>query len=335
MQSLKASIIINNYNYARFLGAAIDSALSQTYANCEVIVVDDGSTDDSRRVIESYGQKVKPIYKTNGGQGSALNAGFAVSTGELIIFLDADDVLFPYAVETVVAKLQQGVALIRYPLEVINAAAEPSGTYVGGGASRIPSAMFGPFQVDSPGSAKAFPRQVLDRLMPVPEEDCAMGADAYLAALSSVLGEVVCVEESLGRYRIHANNNVAGVKGGLPEIRRSIVRDFSLFASLQKLTGSEIGSREKWLSRYPQHWVNRIASLRESPTDHPWDDRLFELIHKAISATWRQPFWNVRRKLVYSLWVVGYSISPKRIARALKEIEARGAGTLPGFLIGR
>ena len=87
------SIIINNYNYARFLRAAIDSALGQSYASIEVLVVDDGSTDQSRAIIDSYGDRVKSILKKNGGQASALNAGFAQCQGDIVIFLDADDVL--------------------------------------------------------------------------------------------------------------------------------------------------------------------------------------------------------------------------------------------------
>ncbi len=85
------SVIIDNYNYGRFLGAAIDSALNQTYPHIEVIVVDDGSTDDSRDVISLYGEQILPIFKDDGGQGSALNTGFKASGGEFIQFLDSDD----------------------------------------------------------------------------------------------------------------------------------------------------------------------------------------------------------------------------------------------------
>ena len=73
------SILINNYNYGYFLGAAIESALSQTYQNIEIIVVDDGSTDNSREIIAHYGNHIIPILKENGGQASAFNAGFAAS----------------------------------------------------------------------------------------------------------------------------------------------------------------------------------------------------------------------------------------------------------------
>ncbi|MDV3353321.1 glycosyltransferase [Leptothoe sp. LEGE 181152] len=96
------SILINNYNYGSFVNQAIDSALHQTYENIEVIVVDDGSQDDSQDVIRSYGDKVIAVLKDNGGQASALNAGFAKSNGEIICLLDADDLYLPNKVLDVV-----------------------------------------------------------------------------------------------------------------------------------------------------------------------------------------------------------------------------------------
>ena len=88
---LRVSIIINNYNYDRFLAQAIDSALNQTYPNIEVIVVDDGSTDSSRQIITSYGDAIKPVLQPNSKQGIAFNNGFNHSTSDIINFLDADD----------------------------------------------------------------------------------------------------------------------------------------------------------------------------------------------------------------------------------------------------
>jgi glycosyltransferase involved in cell wall biosynthesis len=96
------SILINNYNYGRFLTEAIDSALNQTYQNIEVIVVDDGSIDNSHEIIKTYGDKIIPIIKENGGQASAFNTGFAASRGEIICFLDSDDLFLPEKVEEIV-----------------------------------------------------------------------------------------------------------------------------------------------------------------------------------------------------------------------------------------
>src|SRR5262245_56536748 len=91
----RATIIINNYNYGRFLADAIDSALSQTYANTEVIVVDDGSTDNSREVAQRFCDRAVVMFKENCGQASAYNAGFAASQSDFVCFLDADDSLEP------------------------------------------------------------------------------------------------------------------------------------------------------------------------------------------------------------------------------------------------
>src|SRR5579885_728740 len=93
----RVSVLINNHNYGRFLGAAIDSVLAQGLPaeDLELIVVDDGSTDDSRAVIASYGARVKAVLQERGGQTSAVNAGFRASAGEIVFLLDADDVWRP------------------------------------------------------------------------------------------------------------------------------------------------------------------------------------------------------------------------------------------------
>src|SRR3712207_698742 len=96
------SIIITSYNYELYIKETINSALNQTYSNIEVIVVDDGSKDDSPNIIAEFGNQIIPILKINGGQASAFNAGFNTSKGEIVIFLDSDDVLLPTAIERVV-----------------------------------------------------------------------------------------------------------------------------------------------------------------------------------------------------------------------------------------
>jgi len=86
-------LLVSNYNYARYIGSSIQSALEQTYAKIELIICDDGSTDDSVRVIEEYEHKdprLRFIRKTNGGQASGSNAAFAASRGEIVALLDLD-----------------------------------------------------------------------------------------------------------------------------------------------------------------------------------------------------------------------------------------------------
>jgi glycosyltransferase involved in cell wall biosynthesis len=114
------SIVINNYNYDCFLSTAIDSALSQSYPNIEVVVVDDGSTDNSREVISSYGDRIIPVLKSNAGQASSYNEGFKASHGEIICFLDADDTFHPEKVEKIVDLFYQN-NLLGLPIIFFNA----------------------------------------------------------------------------------------------------------------------------------------------------------------------------------------------------------------------
>jgi len=100
------SVIIPNYNHARFIGDAIQSVLDQTYKNFEVIVVDDGSTDNSREVISQFGDKLQCIYQKNAGLSAARNTGIKASEGSLIGVLDADDMYEPVFLETLVGELQ-------------------------------------------------------------------------------------------------------------------------------------------------------------------------------------------------------------------------------------
>lgn len=100
------SIIIPTYNSARFLSDAINSALAQTYQNIEVIVVDDGSTDDTPNIVAEYKGRIAYVSQANGGTASARNAGIDASNGQYLVFLDADDRLLPHMVERLVGILE-------------------------------------------------------------------------------------------------------------------------------------------------------------------------------------------------------------------------------------
>lgn len=102
------TVVIPNYNYARYLGQAVDSALAQTYDNREVVVVDNSSTDGSLDVLRGYGDRVRWFQQENLGQSGSRNRGIQESRGELVAFLDADDVWLP-------DKLVRQVALFSDP----------------------------------------------------------------------------------------------------------------------------------------------------------------------------------------------------------------------------
>jgi glycosyltransferase involved in cell wall biosynthesis len=99
----KVSVIIPNYNNAQYVAGAIQSVLAQSFADYDIIVVDDGSTDNSRQVVHSFGDKVRHIYQQNKGLGGARNAAILASEAEFIGLLDADDEWSPNFLEKMVA----------------------------------------------------------------------------------------------------------------------------------------------------------------------------------------------------------------------------------------
>ncbi|GAB3046988.1 glycosyltransferase [Spirosoma pulveris] len=103
---LLVSIIIPCYNQGHFLAQAVESVLYQTWSSCEIIVVDDGSTDTTRQVASQFPQ-VQYVYQPNQGLSAARNTGLQLSQGEYLAFLDADDWLYPDGIEVNVRQLQQ------------------------------------------------------------------------------------------------------------------------------------------------------------------------------------------------------------------------------------
>jgi len=105
------SIVIPAYNHAGYLAEAIDSVLAQDYPNIELIVLDDGSTDETSDVLKRYGDAFRWETHTNMGQANTLNKGWNMARGEVLSYLSADDALFPDAVSRSLAFLQDDVVL--------------------------------------------------------------------------------------------------------------------------------------------------------------------------------------------------------------------------------
>lgn len=101
------SVIVPSYNRAHTLEVALRSALSQTYGNIEVIVVDDGSTDGTRSLVESLPSRVTYLYQENAGVSAARNRAMSAARGEYIAFLDSDDCWYPWKIEAQLAALRR------------------------------------------------------------------------------------------------------------------------------------------------------------------------------------------------------------------------------------
>jgi glycosyltransferase involved in cell wall biosynthesis len=210
------SILINNYNYGDYLAAAIDSALTQTYGHIEVIVVDDGSTDHSDRVLAEYADRVQVVQQPNGGQAAAFNRGFAASQGEIICLLDADDLFVPDKVAQVVAALEPNPELgwCFHPVtfwEVLTDIRRPSPSLgATAGIYDLRSSMrqgklTGHMPIGLVTSGLCFRRSLLAQLLPMPEV-IRITSDDYLkyAALALAAGYVLTAD--LATQRLHGNN---------------------------------------------------------------------------------------------------------------------------------
>ncbi|HEX8296567.1 MAG TPA: glycosyltransferase family 2 protein [Chthoniobacteraceae bacterium] len=209
---MKVSIIISSYNYGRFLAAAIDSALNQTYPDKEVIVVDDGSRDNSVEVMTSYGSRIQSLAKKNGGQGSAFNAGVKLSSGEVIVFLDSDDLLFPESIANMVPFFEDPeVVKVHWNLSVADENGKMDATVVrptlSEGDQREAVLRAGPDGYDwPPTSGNAWKRSFVDVAFPIPEKEFDTCPDIYLAALAPLYGQIRKIDEPQGFWRHHPFN---------------------------------------------------------------------------------------------------------------------------------
>ena len=299
------SIVICNHNYERYLAAAIESALRQTYAPLEVIVVDDGSTDASRAVLDRYLDRVRVIFKSNRGQPSAINAGFHESRGETICLLDADDVFEPEKVARLAEILERNpdAGWIFHELEYIN-----------GHGAHLPlrslpdradirailqrRRRYGRFaQIDlrdnfatgarlpysCPAfSALSFRRRTLDAILPMPE-DIARAGDEFPKFAALALFPGIHFGDALARQRIHGAN-AATFRGGRDDnatrflktayhlrhryqhIGPSMDRWFaSSFGRLLGAAGAEAALANEESRRYFRNYFGPLTWMRQGP----------------------------------------------------------------------
>jgi len=319
------SIVVNNYNYGRYLGRSIESALAQTYPRMEVVAVDDASTDGSREVIRRY-PRVVPVFKAeNGGQGSALNAGFLASHGDIVIFLDADDYLEPDAVAQVVAAWRPGTAKVQYRLAMVDGSGRtidlfPPRDMRFESGDVVPLLLRRGRYQTAVMSGNAFAREVLQHIFPIPEAEFRISADGYLVTLAPLFGPVLSIEEPLGVYRMHDQNAWARRESAAAErFRHSLLQDVNRYRALST-KAAELGLRppddpgmHDWL-----HLENRICSLCIDAAGHPLKpDRRASLGLRGFEESWRDGTLRWTRRVMLAAWFLLVGLLPRRAALAL------------------
>jgi glycosyltransferase involved in cell wall biosynthesis len=331
---LSVDVVIDNYNYARYLEKAVESALAQTHEHVNVIVVDDGSTDDSREILSRYGDVLELVFKPNGGQASALNAGFARSRGDIVLFVDADDVLLPHAAALVASAFAADVDVVKvqYRMEVIDEQGRPRGIVkphvhlpLLNGDVRRAELVF-PFDLPwLPTSGTAFRAEALRRLMPIPEEQYRICADSYLVHLASLLGPVASLDAPGAYYRVHGGNRhePQGAALDLRQVRQAITSSAATAHALEGLA-DDLGLERP----YPEilsvaDLSNRLVSLKLEPALHPRaSDRRLRLVVDGIRASLRRFDVSWPMKLLYIAWFVTTGVAPRPVARKLADALA-------------
>ncbi|MBV9181547.1 MAG: glycosyltransferase family 2 protein, partial [Acidobacteria bacterium] len=214
------SILIANYNYARFVGQAIESVLGQLYHNFEVVICDDGSTDESWQVIESYTRRdprVRAVRQANGGQGAALNAALSVSRGKIVCLLDSDDSCLPQRLQVVVEAFQHRAesGLLMHGLYLVDKGNRREGVVPL--FRQLPSGWLGPHALRRGGdltwmvtssSAICLRREIAERAAARATE-FRISADCGIFSLAILMTPMIGLSVPLGAMREHSANNLS------------------------------------------------------------------------------------------------------------------------------
>jgi glycosyltransferase involved in cell wall biosynthesis len=267
------SVVVTNYNYARWVQGAVESA----HMADEIIVVDDGSTDGSQDLIKAI-SGITPVLKSNGGHASAINAGFAASRGDVVIFLDADDRLGEKCIPAIksnwtpdVSKLQWGLLRVDENDKPRDGILYPTFTHRHTPQWCREQMRIQCFYDAPPTSGNAWSRSFLERVMPLPQLGSSMWAlDDYMHLLAPHFGDVVSLTEVYGCYRVHATQMSASGQFNVERIER--------------ITSDEVLRYEVVSDFLVRHGHNPLDALR-------WSDHTLKRIFLRRLGRSRESIW--------------------------------------------
>ena len=277
------SVIITNYNYEKYLARTIDSVLQQNYPVKELIVVDDGSTDNSCQIINGYGSRIISIFQENRGMTSATNAGFSASRGDIIFILDSDDTFSPLKVQTMVNYFLQVMpqtpdALIFHRLQMTSEDGTilyitPNICTVDGQSKNglfeklsdpetayryLEKWGFLPFFI-SPTSGISLTRSLAERLFPLPENSI-LSQDQPLNFGAELLGTIYGTSQVLGSYLVHGKNVSLTQTWSHDENDRFQLKENFINDILQKMNKERIASFFE--SRHARLYFKSLGSTK-------------------------------------------------------------------------
>jgi hypothetical protein len=331
-RDLAVEIVITNYNYGDFVAGAIKSAWVQSHPLVRVIVVDDGSTDSSRDVLRRYANKVELVLKENGGQASAINAGIARCRGDVVMLLDADDLLRPDVASRVAAAFaaDSSVVKVQSPMGVIDAEGRVTGETkplrhmpLPNGDMRKAELTF-PFDLPwVPTSGNAFRIDALRTILPIPETDYpTCGGEQYLIHLAALLGPVASLREIGAFYRVHGRNQyeVPSTRLDLDHLRLAVTHARATTRGLTQLA-DRLGLDRPARILSTADLGNRMTCWRLEPHAHPVpNESTGRLLADAIRAIHRRFDISLTMKCALVGWFVLSAVSPRPVVRWLGEL---------------
>jgi glycosyltransferase involved in cell wall biosynthesis len=318
------ALVVLNHNYARFLADAIDSALTQSVAYEQVLVVDDGSTDDSRRLLEGYRGCVELLFKTNGGQLSAARAALTRVRCTYVHYLDADDYLMPHARELIGQHMHGEPVKLQFRMRCVNRSSSlqsviPAYPRAYDNAAMLRDHRLLGMSICPPTSANVFRSDVL-RALPLQRLDPWDYIDGTPNLAMPYCGEVKTIDQVIVSYRLHENNvsqHQAPTKERLgEEVNRLRRRWRELPRIVERASGPEPG--RALLELEARHMIAAIEGRHD--------------LGLALSyiQTLTRSGMPARKKALLALWTMGLALAPSRFAEPL--VRARRSAVNRGQL---
>ena len=256
------TVLITTYNYGEFIEDAIDSVLSQEFPQdqVQIVVVDDGSTDDTAERVKKYGSRIEYFYQSNRGQAAALNLGISKSRGEVLALLDADDCFLPMKLAHVAEAFDRNpaVGMVYHRLMEWHVQSDENREWpfsdLSGDFRQTPD-YFSSYYAQ-PASSLCFHRSAINPLLPIPETIRMLG-DCFLGSLIPLLSPILAVPEVLALYRIHGRNSYSISETQIPvENAKSRLQMRQILADEMKRWLAARGSTKKQLPvrAFLNHW---------------------------------------------------------------------------------